>query len=717
MQYSIIHELPGRLRISLKIPRGFSINMEDIRGIKGVVSASFSSKTCSLLIRHNGNGVLRNEIVKAIENMSISLSLKKSPGSDGTGKNRDKLVEKKKAVIGAGARLLLSPLLPLHLRIPLSFYGAFPFFKKGIRSLFKRKIDIGVLDATAIAVSIGLSDYKTAGIITLLLKTGEYLEEWTRDRSRKMLTRAFHAEDDYVWIKEGGIEKAVKASSLRIGDMVIVRAGSRIPVDGIVIEGEAMVNQSSMTGEPLPVMKRQGTTVYAGTVVEEGSLFIGASNIGSDTKIAKIVKAIEESAHLKSDIETHAEKLSDRVVPYTFALSGLTYLFTGNAARAASVLLIDYSCAIKLSTPLAIMSGMLLSAKKGALIKGGKFIEKLSKTDIFVFDKTGTLTKAEPSIIDVIPFNGYKRDFILKHAACVEEHFPHPVATAVVNKANNEGLIHEEDHSEVQYIAAHGIASYINGKRILVGSRHFIIEDKGIDDSCCREIISRASSDGHSILYVAIDDKLAGLIVIEDPLREEALDFIHRLKDSGIDKIVMLTGDADTAARNVSTKLGIREYYSQILPDRKTEIVKWLRNSGYVVAMVGDGINDSAALAHADVGVSMKHGADIAKEACDVLLLDGSLMSILEAKKISERAMNIIRQNFKYIVGINSSLIFLSLVGLSTPLFSAFMHNASTVLSALNSIRLASDKGAPAMKDRCIRHKTFTEKIFLHKEV
>ncbi|WP_333654147.1 heavy metal translocating P-type ATPase [Dissulfurispira sp.] len=698
MQYSIIHELPGRLRIALKIPGGFSFNMEDIRGIKGVFSVSFSSKTRSLLIKHNGSGALRNEIVKAIENAPLGLFLKKSQGSDAAVKNRDKLAEKKKAVIGAGARLLLSPLLPLHLRIPLFFYGAFPFFKKGIASLIRKKIDVNVLNATAIAASMGMRDYKTAGMIALLLKTGEYLEERTRDRSRKMLTGAFYVEDGHVWIKEGGIEKAVKASSIREGNIVVVRAGSRIPVDGIVVEGEAMVNQSSITGEPLPVMKRQGATVYAATVVEEGSLFIEASNIGSGTKIAKIVKIIEESAHLKADIESHAEKLADRVVPYTFALSGLTYLFTGNAARAASVLLIDYSCAIKLSTPLSIMSGMLMAAKKGALIKGGKFIEKLSKTDVFVFDKTGTLTKANPSIIDVIPFNGYKRDFVLKHAACVEEHFPHPVATAVINKAKNEGLIHEEEHSEVEYIAAHGIASHLGGRRILVGSRHFIVEDEGIDDSCCREIITKASSGGHSILYVAIDDKLAGLIVIEDPLREEALGFIKRLKDSGISKILMITGDADASARNVSGRLGITEYYSQALPDKKTEIVKWLRNSGYVVAMVGDGINDSAALANADVGISMKHGADIAKEACDVLLLDGSLMSIIEAKKISERVMNIIRQNFKCIVGINSFLILLSLKGLSTPLFSAFMHNASTVLSALNSIRLGSDKDAPAME-------------------
>lgn len=701
MKYRIIHELPGRLRVALKIPGGFSFNMEGIRGIKGVLSASFNSKTRSLLIKHNGSGALRNEIVKAIENATTGLSLKKSPGSNAAVKNRDKLAERKKAVIGAGARLIISPLFPLPIRAAIALYGAAPFFKKGIKALLNKSLNIDVLDATAIGTAMGMGDYKTAGIISLLLKAGDYLEEWTKDKSKKMLTHAFQISDEYVWLKYNGTEYMAKTSELKQGDIVVVRTGSRIPVDGIVIEGEAMVNQASMTGEPLPAMKRAGLTVYAGTVVEEGYVAINAQKIGSETAVSKIVRIIEGAGHLKADIQSHAERLANRLVPYTFLLSGFTYFITGNPAKAASVLLVDYSCAIRLSTPLGIMAGMINSAKRGAVIKGGKFIERLSKADVFVLDKTGTLTEASPSVIDVIAFNGYSKDYVLKHAACVEEHFPHPVATAIVKKAKDEGLIHEEDHSEVEYIAAHGIASYLNGKRILVGSRHFIIEDQGIDDSCCREIINAVAAKGHSILYVAIDDKLAGLIVIEDPLREEALDFIKKLKDSGISKILMITGDADASARNISTKLGIREYYSQILPDKKTEIVKLLKNSGNVVVMVGDGINDSAALAHAHVGISMKHGADIAKEACDILLLDGSLMSIIEAKNISKKAMDTIKQNFKYIVGINSSLIFLGLAGLSTPAFSAFMHNASTVLSALNSLRLASHKDTASKERRC----------------
>jgi heavy metal translocating P-type ATPase len=694
MKYRIIHELPDRLRINLMIPKGSSIKMDGINGIKGVVSASFNNKTGNLLIRHNGDGVVKKEVIEAIEGASLGLCLKKAVDKD----KASTLAKKKKSVLASGARLIISPLFPLPIRATIILYGAAPFFKKGIKALFNRNLNIDVLDSTAIGAAISIGDYRTAGIISLLLKTGDYLEEWTKDRQRKMLSGAFQIGDEYAWVRANGsagyIEYQVKTSEIKEGYIVVVRTGSLIPVDGVVIEGEAMVNQASMTGEPLPVMKRAGITVYAGTAIEEGMLIINARKVGSETTVSKIVSLIEDADHLKADIQSHAERLADRLVPYTFLLSGLAYLITGNPIKAASVLLVDYSCAIKLSTPLGIMSGMINSAKRGAVIKGGKFIERLSNADVFVLDKTGTLTEAAPSVIDVIAFNGYSKDYVLKHAACVEEHFPHPVATAIVNKAKDEGLMHAEDHSKVEYIAAHGIASYLKGKRILVGSRHFIIEDEGIDDSCCQEIISIAASEGHSILYVAIDSKLAGIIVIEDPIRKEAFEFIKRLKDYGINKIVMLTGDADTAARNVSTELGITEYYSQILPDKKTEIIKWLRNSGHVVVMVGDGINDSAALAHADVGISMKHGADIAKEACDILILDGSLMSIIEAKNISRRAMNTIRQNFKYIVGINSSLIILGLAGISTPALSAFMHNASTMLSALNSIRLISDKTA-----------------------
>lgn len=699
MKYSIIHELPDRLRLRLMVPKGSSVDITDgLKGIKGVVSASFNKKTGTLLIRYNGDEVVKKEAIEAIEGVSPGFCLKKAADKG----NTSTLTRKKKSVIAAGARLLVSPLFPLPIRIVIALYGAAPFFKKGIKALFNRHLNIDVLDSTAIGAAMGIGDYKTAGVISFLLKVGDYLEEWTKDRSRKMLTHAFQISDEYVWVRNNGSEYTVRTSELKEGDIVVVRTGSRIPVDGIVIEGEAMVNQASMTGEPLPVAKRKGLTVYAGTAVDEGMIAVKAIGVGMETRVAKIVRVIQESMSLKADVQNHAEKLAGRLVPYTFLLSGLTYALTGNPVKAASVLLVDYSCAIKLSAPLAIMSGMMRSAREGVLIKGGKFIEKLSNADVFVLDKTGTLTKASPDVVAVVPFNNYSRDYVLRYAACIEEHFPHPVATAIVKKAKEEGIIHEEDHGQVEYVAAHGIAAVVNGKRMLVGSRHFINEDEGIDIGIAKPFIKEFVNRGHSILYAAIDNELAGIIAIEDSLRDDSRGFLNLLKDSGVKRIIMLTGDNEAAARAVAERLGIREYFGEVFPEGKADILKILKKEeGHVVAMVGDGINDSPALSYADVGISMKHGADIAKEACDILLLDGSLMSILKARDISEKAMDTIKQNFKYIVGINSSLILLGLAGVSTPAFSAFMHNASTVLSALNSIRIVFADMEHASKKRC----------------
>lgn len=688
MKYSIIHELPDRLRIKLSIPRGYSFDGDALKGIEGIMAVSFNQRTGSLLVRHNGSEVVKKEAFKAIENAPLRFS----PRQASVKADSQMLSEKKKSVIAAGARLLVSPLFPLPIRSAIALYGAAPFFKKGIQALFNRRLNIDVLDGTAIGAAMGMGDYRTAGIISLLLNMGGYLEEWTKARFRKILTGAFQIGDEYTWVRNNGADYMAKTSELKEGDIVVVRTGSRIPVDGIVIEGEAMVNQSSMTGEPLPVEKRKGLTVYAGTAVDEGMIAVKATGVGRETRVAKIVKTIEESGSLKADVHSHAERLADRIVPYTFLLSGLTYAFTGNPVRAASVLLVDYSCAIKLSTPLAIMSGMMRSAREGVLIKGGKFIEKLSEADVFVLDKTGTLTMASPAVVAVAPFNNYSRDYILRQAACVEEHFPHPVATAIVKKAHEEGIIHEEAHGQVEYVAAHGIAAVVNGKRMLVGSRHFISEDEGIDIRIAEPFIKEFANRGYSILYVAIDKKLGGIIAIEDSLRDDSRRFINLLKDSGVKRIIMLTGDNEAAARSVAERLGIREYFGEVFPEGKVDILKILKKEGHVAAMVGDGINDSPALSCADVGISMKHGADIAKEACDVLLLDGNLAAIIAARRMSQKAMNTIHNNFRYIVGINSSLILLGLSGVLSPAASALMHNAVTVASAMNSLMLLSDK-------------------------
>ncbi|MCD5397661.1 heavy metal translocating P-type ATPase [candidate division NPL-UPA2 bacterium] len=562
-----------------------------------------------------------------------------------------------------------------------------PFLLKGLKAVFKKRLDVDVLDAASLTATMGMGEYRATSIISFLLKVSDYLEEKTRQKSRDSLAEMFCTRDQWAWIKSNGNEKRISIKHLQVNDLVVVRTGGHIPVDGVVVKGEAMVNQSSITGEFLPVMKRQDLMTYAGTAIEEGSLVIKAMNVGNETRISKIIRVIEESEGLKADMQSYAERFANRLVPYSFLLSGLTYAFTGSPLRAATLLIVDYSCAIKLSTPLAFLSGMQDASKHGVLIKGGKFIEKMAKADAFVLDKTGTLTELKPEVVDVMPFNGFSRDYILKNAACVEEHFPHTVASAVVRQSEREGLMHEEKHAKVEYVAVHGILSRINGERILVGSRHFIHNDNEIDVNIAEPVINRFAENRHSILYVAIGDKLAGIIAIEDSLRDDSKRFIRMLRDGGVKKIIMLTGDNDAAARNVAQKLGIREYEGQVLPDKKAEIIKNFKSNGYVVAMVGDGINDSPALSHADVGITMKSGTDIAQEASDVILLSEKLDRIIEARKISQNTMSLIRQNFRYIAGVNSMLIVLGLTGVFNPAIIALAHNTTTVMVAARSLR------------------------------
>ncbi|MBZ0157822.1 MAG: heavy metal translocating P-type ATPase [Alphaproteobacteria bacterium] len=698
MRYKIIHELPGRIRLLLRVPRRPVIERSRIEALfadrEGVERVEFQHRTGSLLVHYNGGSRVREMILDTVQEAPLSFA--SAPRLRG-GRREDRLDGKKRAVIASGSLLLASPFIPAPVRPFLALYGAMPILKKGILSLVgKGRLNIDVLDASAIGVAAGMRDYRTVGVISFLLKLGDYLEEWTRQRSRRMLSSMVQVVDEYAWVRREGREERVRTEEIAGGEIVVVRTGSRIPVDGVVAGGEAMVNQSSMTGESLPVMKRKGVTVHAGTVVEEGTLAVRTTAAGSRTRIARIVKVIEESEERKAEVQNYAERLADRIVPYTFLLSGLTYAFTGNPVRSASVLLVDYSCAIRLSTPLAIMAGMVKAARRGVLIKGGKFVEALAQADVFVLDKTGTLTGAAPAVAEVVPFDGYSREYILRHAACVEEHFPHPVATAVVQKAREEGVIHEEEHGEVEYIVAHGIASALNGRRILIGSRHFISEDEGIDTSRAEEVIRSLAERGLSILYMAIDRELAGIIAIDDPLRDDTGVFLRKLDEAGIKRVIMLTGDNEATARSVAERLGIREYHAQALPDTKAEIIRKLKESGHRVAVVGDGINDSPALALADVGIAMKHGADIAKEASDVLLMDGDLTAIIDAKRVSRTVMSLVGRNFRYIAGINSVLIGLGLSGAISPALSALLHNATTVLVTLNSLSPLAGKDGGA---------------------
>lgn len=684
MKFRMVHNLPQRMRIILALPKRHIPDNSQIErlflAVDGVQKVSFNGRTRSLLIRYNGDSAVRVVLLKTIKETPLIFETKENP-------EQNKLKQKKRAVVLSGVLLIARPIIPFVLTPVFALYGAMPVLRKGFRATLNGRLNVDTLDSAAIGISLLRGDYLAASLITFFLKVGDYLEARIRQKSRESLSKMFQNKDGWAWIRRNGCEAKVHVKDIAAGDHVVVRTGSSIPVDGIVVEGVALVNQSSMTGEPLSVSKMAGSMVYAGTALEEGVLTIKSIKVGDETRVSKIIKVIEESEGSKADVQNHAEMLASKIVPYSFLLSGLIYLFSSNPLKAASVLLVDYSCSIKLSTPLALMSAMIAASKRGILVKGGRFIEKLAQANIFVFDKTGTLTEAKPKVFDLISFNGYSREYLLKNVACVEEHFSHPVATAVVKKAEDEGLVHEENHAEVEYVLAHGIASRIEGKRILVGSKHFICEDNKIRVQCEEPVIKDFMDKGYSILYVAVEDKLAGVVVIEDQIREDAQKFLKMLKDRHVGRIIMLTGDNDATARHVAKRLGIEEYYGQLLPEKKREIVKNLKDNGYIVAMVGDGINDSPALSCADIGISLQHGADIAREACDILLLDAALEGIIEAREIAQDAMSRIKKNFRHIIGINSALIGLGIVGMITPVTSAFLHNATTILVTANSLK------------------------------
>ena len=683
MKYSIVQDIPGRLRVALVVPRFPAVECCQVeaqfKDLAGVEKVSFSPRTATLLVCHDRREATRRAILEVIAAAPIPASRRPKPETE--------LEQKKRTALRAGMMLLARPLIPPPVRPILALYGALPYLKKGGAALRRKEMNVDLLDASAISAALVTREFFTASLIVALLKTGDYLEEWTRGESRRLLSDMFHTGEEWAWVVREGEEVRLPLDEVVAGDTVIVRMGGLIPVDGTVLDGEALVNQSSLTGEGLAVAKRKGVTVYAGTAIEEGSLWIRATQVGDQTRAARVVQTIEAAEAVKAESQSKSEEMAERIVPYSFLLSGLTFLVTGSLSRSAAVLLVDYSCAIKLSTPLAILTSLARSARHRVLIKGGKYLEKLARADAFVLDKTGTLTEATPEVADVISFNGFDREYVLKQAACVEEHFPHPVATAVVRQAALEGISHAEEHAEVEYVLAHGIASRLQGKRIVVGSRHFIHEDERVDLSAGEPHIEAFARLGHSVLYVAVGGELAGLIAIHDPMRQDARQFVTALKDSGIKKVVMLTGDNEATARTIAGGLGIDEFHAQALPDRKVEVVRQLQEQGYTVAMVGDGINDSPALSQADVGISMKHGADIAREACDVLLMDGTLEDILTARTVSLEAMELVEHNFRTILAVNSAALLLAVTGAAPPVFSATIHNLSTILVGLRSLQ------------------------------
>lgn len=686
MKFVIKHEIRGRIRVHL-IGKAMSFAQADtlqyqFEQMKDVTAVKVQERTMDVTICYIGS---RKHIITALGQFSYDkvevpeVYLKNS----GREMNRfywDKLVDQ--TVVHFVNKIFL----PAPLRAGIATVRSVKYIVQGVKTLAKRKIEVPVLDATAISVSLIRGDYKTAGAVMFLLSMGEILEEWTHKKSVGDLARSLSLNIDKVWLVTDGTEVQVSAAQIKEGDRIRVHMGAVIPFDGIVMEGEALVNQASLTGESLPVRKAAENPVYAGTVVEEGEITLLVKESTGSSKYEKIMTMIEDSEKLKSSLEGKAEHLADRLVPYTFLGTGLTLALTRNTVKALSVLMVDFSCALKLAMPLSVLSAIRESSAHDITVKGGKFLEAVAEADTIVFDKTGTLTKAQPTVVEVIPFDDRSPDELLRIAACLEEHFPHSMATAVVVEAMKRGLVHEELHTKVEYIVAHGISSTINDKKIIIGSHHFVFEDEGAVVPEDKKEQFEQLPEQYSHLYMAMDGKLVAVICIEDPLRVETAEVIRELKHLGIHKVVMMTGDSERIAANIAQKAGVDAYYSEVLPEDKANFVEQEKKAGHKVIMVGDGINDSPALSAADVGIAISDGAEIAREIADVTIAADDLREIITLKKISNALMKRIDRNYKVIVGFNTALILFGVGGVLQPTMSALLHNTSTILISLKSM-------------------------------
>ncbi len=692
---SVIHSIPGRIRFSARSVSAVRLLKEKAGVLLGpadiTVYLSYNIRTGRGLLIFTGDERLTRILAGLIEILASDLaSLPRDtneslnfPVSGSAEQENPFWTIAKKVANHYSTRLFMPPAM----RPVWCIINVAPLILNGLKALAQGKLDVNVLDAAAILTALFMRDFNTAGTIHLLMGISEILENWTREKSKRDISGLFTQDRSPVWIMRRGEPESVPFEAVAPGDLVVVRAGGKIPVDGVVADGLAMVNQSSMTGEPIAVEKKIGSEVYSGTILEQGRLIILSEAVGEQTRFARIAKILTESDEMKANIHSHAERLADKIVPFSFVFAGIVFAATRDIRKAATVLMADYSCAIKIATPLAVRAAMLETAKNGAVLKGGKHLESLSRVDAVVLDKTGTLTQAIPEVVNVCPVNGFSREFVLRQAACMEEHFPHPIADAVIRKADEEGLDHVEDHAEVEYILAHGIATTLNGQRTVLGSRHFIHEDEGIALEEAEEAIQECMAHGLSLLYFACGGKLAGIIAVQDPVRKDAKGFIDLLKTKKTKRIVMLTGDDQRSAQAVAAELGIEEYHAQVLPEEKAALINKLKNQGHTVAMIGDGINDSAALACADVGVSLKHGADIAKETCDIILTGQELDSFIHAMTVSNRTMTRIRRNFLFIVSSNTLFIGLGITGVITPAMMALLHNLGTVLTCVASMR------------------------------
>ena len=679
-----MHESPGRIRVHAMQKR-MTMAQADIleyylKAQEGVIEAKVYDRTGDAVIFYEGK---REGMILALSRFSYKGNEGLVPSQTGRALNRE---YEDKLVLTVVDRVISTLFYPIPLKRVITGVKAIPYLFKGLQTLFQRKIEVSLLDAVAISASILTGDYDTASSVMFLLSVGEILEEWTHKKSVDDLARTMSLNVDKVWTLVQGEEVLLPLNEVEVGQEIIVRTGNMIPLDGKVSFGEAMVNQASMTGESIPVRKKIGSSAYAGTVVEEGECRIRVEKLAGSGRYDRIVKMIEESEKLKSATEDKASHLADKLVPYSLGGAALTYLLTRNVTKALAFLMVDFSCALKLSMPVAVLSAMREAGKHKISVKGGKFMEAISEANTIVFDKTGTLTYAKPKVEDIITFKDSDENEMLRMAACLEEHYPHSMANAVVAEAEARDLHHAERHSKVEYVVAHGISSIYEGKHVLIGSHHFIFDDEHCTVPKGGEEKLASIPPEHSALYLAVDGELTTVILISDPLRKEAVGVIQDLKALGIDKVVMMTGDNKKTAHAVARMVGVDEFHAEVLPEDKASFIQEEHRLGRKVIMVGDGINDSPALSEADAGIAISAGAAIAKEVADITIQEGDLYELVILKKLSNRLMKRIHGNYNFIIGFNAMLIALGLAGILTPSNSALFHNISTIATGLKSM-------------------------------
>lgn len=689
MKFTIKHESRGRMRVHMEQYR-MTYEQADtllyvIHNHRNVTFVKVYDRTADAVIEYVGD---REQIIELLrhfhyESANVPQTVIKTSGRELNNSYQEKLIG---SVVWHYSKKLL---LPWPIRTALTVGRSIKYIGIGLKCLLQRKIEVPVLDATAITVSLVTKDFSTASSIMFLLGIGELLEEWTHKKSVDDLARSMSLNVSKVWLRTPeNQEILVESSKIEKGDKVVVHMGNVIPFDGEILDGDAMVNQASLTGESVPVQRTVGNTVFAGTVVEEGEITIRVKEVEGNNRFDQIVTMIEESEKLKSELEGKAEHYADRLVPWTLGATGLTYLLTRNVTKAMSILMVDFCCALKLAMPISVLSAIREASLYNVTVKGGKFLEAVAEADTIVFDKTGTLTKAHPTVVDVVNFNDeYSSDDMLRVAACLEEHFPHSMAKAVVDAASKKGLSHEEMHTKVEYIVAHGIATSINGKRTVIGSYHFVFEDEKCVVPAGKEPLFESLPLYYSHLYLAIEGKLSAVICIEDPLRDEAAAVVTSLKKAGISKVVMMTGDSERTASVIAKKVGVDEYYAEVLPEDKAAFVEREKAKGRKVIMIGDGINDSPALSAANVGIAISDGAEIAREIADITVGSDDLYQIVTLKYISNALMKRIKSNYRKIVGFNSGLIALGVAGVLPPTTTALLHNGSTILISVNSMK------------------------------